>query len=244
MRKTIKVPDIRLALKSVLSSGGRISVPYKSKINEIYGEIVVYKSEKERVPIYTVAKNITEYQEYYDIDMAINVFMTEAYTSRNFGYLQERLKGKGVVFKDSDFETPNREVRKLFRNEAKIVDKDFEDMGIERVKFPTIEEAEKAAEELSKSSKDEIHENYMNFLKKYSPLGIYSNFSANYLVEYSKGKKTAYGTSASGSLFLRRDLNRMKYEFSKVHPYEFVNFEMCIKVADGDYLRWEILKDV
>ncbi len=115
---------LRDAIIKIVETGGIVEIAHKSKINEWYGSVKVYKSTYS-------GKYFVEYSrgEFKTAEEAVNVFMDLAYTSKNVGYIQKRLDNKGIDFEsDYDLEKPSKELRKLFKDEGKIVDKEYIDL--------------------------------------------------------------------------------------------------------------------
>ena len=112
--------SLRESIANVVKTGGRISVAYKTKINEWYGDLTLYHSDYRKKYV------VEHYQEFENIDAAVDLFMQKAYTSANVGYIQNRLKKKGIDFEaDYDLEKPSKALKKLFADEGKLVDSEF-----------------------------------------------------------------------------------------------------------------------
>ena len=80
-----------------MEKGGTISVPHKSKINEWYGELKISKLGKNEYVIQPY------WQKFSDIDDAVNWFMDKGLTSKNKGYIQNRLRDKGLLDDSCDY---------------------------------------------------------------------------------------------------------------------------------------------
>lgn len=88
---------MREAFKQILESGGSIEFQIKLKISDLYGSITLS-------PIHCFWKkelSLTYYIDYYgktytNIDAAIDSFIKKTLTSSNKGYIQERVKRKGI----------------------------------------------------------------------------------------------------------------------------------------------------
>jgi hypothetical protein len=115
---------LRDAVKRIVETGGIVEIAHKSKINEWYGSVKVYKSTYS-------GKYFVEHGrgEFKTVDEAVDVFMDLAYTSKNIGYIQKRLDEKGINFEDDyDLEKPSTELRKMFKDEGVIVDEEYKSL--------------------------------------------------------------------------------------------------------------------
>lgn len=113
---------MRESIKLLLNNGVSIRKSYKSKINDWYGEFELYKvydfyDKKEKYYAY--------HKDFNNIDDAIEFFMISCFTSKNKGYIQQRLDKKFDFENDYNLEKPSAELIKIFDEEGKIVDEEF-----------------------------------------------------------------------------------------------------------------------
>lgn len=113
--------NMRESIKLLLNSGVSIRKSYKSKINDWYGEFELY-----RVYDYYTKKDkyYAWHKEFTDIDEAVEFFMVTCLTSKNKGYIQQRLDKK-LNIEDYDLENPSEDLIQIFEEEGKIVDEEF-----------------------------------------------------------------------------------------------------------------------
>jgi hypothetical protein len=122
------------SIKEVLEFGFKVGFPYKSKINNWYGNISINKNHGS---FYIEPFDVT----LYDIDEAIDYFLDKAVTSKNVGYIQGRLDKKVDFEEDYDLEHPDDELKKLFDDEGKIVDDESKQFNIQIKQLPKIKDA-------------------------------------------------------------------------------------------------------
>lgn len=115
---------MRESIKLLLNNGVSIRKSFKSKISDWYSEFQLFK-------VYDEYENKEKYysghEKFDDIDKAIEHFMENCFTSKNKGYIQQRLD-KTIDFEDDDkydLENPSRELIEIFEKEGKIVDEEF-----------------------------------------------------------------------------------------------------------------------
>lgn len=118
---------MKQAIKDILKVGGSISFSLKHSIDEWFGSIKIYHVTPHWDPDAKPYYYIEPYgKSFFDIDEAVDFFINEAFTSKNVGYVQNRLRDKGVDFEmDFDLENPSEELLKLFDEEGKLVDEEF-----------------------------------------------------------------------------------------------------------------------
>lgn len=115
------------SIRRILESGGVVSYPHKTKINQWYGTIkislvVPYFDELKKPYYYIDPLNMS----IEDINEAIDVFMEHALTSKNIGLVQDRLAKKGINFEDDyDLEHPKEKEFELFKTEGELLDKEY-----------------------------------------------------------------------------------------------------------------------
>ena len=116
------------AIKQILLSGGSIGFDMKQSINDWYGTIRIYPLKSFWKPEAKLTFYVEPYyEEFENIDEAVDFFIKEAFTSKNKAYIQNRLREKIDFEKGFDFEKPTKELIKLFRDEGKLVDKEFKE---------------------------------------------------------------------------------------------------------------------
>jgi hypothetical protein len=108
------------SIRQLLLLGCKVSISYKRKINEWFSNIEIYALNG----LYYV-----DYKEYDNIEDAINIFCDTAFTSKNVGLIQRRLQDKGVDFEDYNLEYPDAELIKIFEEEGKLLDQEYETLN-------------------------------------------------------------------------------------------------------------------
>lgn len=106
------------AIIDVVELGGTVVFDYKSSIDSWFSEIKIFKIENEYI-IYP------GWKQFSDSESAINYFMDEAFTSKNFGYVQKRLIKKGILNEDDKYENPSTKMKLAFEQEGRLVDEEF-----------------------------------------------------------------------------------------------------------------------
>ncbi len=157
------------SIKNILLAGGSISLPYKTEINEWYGSLRINKLSDGG---YVVEPG---WENFSDIDDAINFFLHKGYTSNNVGYIQDRLRNKGINFdRDYNLEKPDSKLKKLFKDEAKLVDEESKLLDIKIKEIPKLEVAFNEIDELVlKLNIDNIKDILHDFENKYKRLDPY-----------------------------------------------------------------------
>lgn len=166
------------SIKKMLNNGATISVPYKNEINEWYSDIKILKSSKSTYNAHR--------KTFYDIDDAVNYFYEQAYTSKNKGYIQNRLVDKGLLDPDDEYsiEYPDKKMKKLFLDEGKLIDEEFKKLNIKLKEFPKLSDAKKEIKDVENFTNfNSLKKFIINFQKKYSMLDIYIRLSCNYQYE-------------------------------------------------------------
>ena len=118
---------MKQAIKDIIQAGGSIGFSLKHSIDEWFSTIRIYSVTPHWNPDAKTYYHIEPYpKQFYDIDEAVNFFLQEAFTSKNVGYIQNRLRDKGIDFEsDFDLENPSAEPIQLFDDEGKLVDEEF-----------------------------------------------------------------------------------------------------------------------
>jgi CMP-N-acetylneuraminic acid synthetase len=60
-----------------------------------------------------------DHTRFSDIDQAVDFFITEAFTSKNVGYIQSRLMNKNLLG-EYDLEKPTSKIKNLFQEEGNV----------------------------------------------------------------------------------------------------------------------------
>ena len=165
----MKNKNMKESIKTILLMGGSMSIPYKTEINEWYGSLRINKLSDGG---YVVEPG---WENFSDIDDAVNFFLHKGYTSNNVGYIQTRLSEKGIDFeRDYDLENPDSKLKKLFKDEAKLVYQEAKAFNIIVKEIPKIEVAFNEIEEMVlKLSIDNIKDSLLDFENKYKRLDPY-----------------------------------------------------------------------
>lgn len=201
-------------IKELLDLGMSFQVPHKGEISSWYGELKVYQYGN----FYYVG-----HTKFSDLDEAINFFLTEAFTSKNVGYVQSRLMKRNLL-DEYDLENPTSEVEKLFKDEGEIVDEEAKVWNLKPISFPkakdAIDEFEKLVETLTPEN---LKSSLSEFDKKYATLDPYIGISFRYYVE---GNEYGYRQSFDYKDFSidymdkaksREDLPQYKMKWNCVH---------------------------
>lgn len=128
-------------IKKIIELGCSISIPFKPTINSWFSELKLSKLSNTK---FILSNNI----QFNNIDDAIDYFLLEGFSSKNIGYIQDRLIKKGVFFDDYDLEYPNDKTKEMFDNEGILVDEEFKKFNITLKELPSEEEGIKEIEEL------------------------------------------------------------------------------------------------
>ena len=120
---------MKQAIKEIIQAGGSIEFSIKHSIDDWFDTIRIYSLIPHWKPNPKTTYYIEPYGEKFeDIDKAVDFFINKTFTSKNVGYIQNRLRNKGIEFeKDFDLENPNDELLRLFEEEGKLVDKEFKE---------------------------------------------------------------------------------------------------------------------
>jgi hypothetical protein len=211
------------AIKEVVSAGLRIYFPFKREISSWYGEIKLYEMNN-----FYYSCDI----KFSDLDEAVNHFCTEAFTSKNVGYIQSRLMDRKLVDDGSDLERPDKDLKKLFKDEAKKVDEEAKSLNLKPIVFPTAKEAVEEFKFLVDTlTVDNLVEKLSQYDKKYATLSPYLNLSYKYDVE---GSEYGYRSSFDYENFSKEDLEEAKTrEDLPQHKMKWNSLQISFKV-DGD----------
>lgn len=118
---------MKQAIKEIIKAGGSVGFDMKHSIDSWFGTIRIYPLRLDWEVDPKTEYFIDPYAKSFDdIDEAIDFFVNKAFTSENVGYIQNRLRDKGVDFENEfNLENPTKELRKLFKAEGKLVDEEF-----------------------------------------------------------------------------------------------------------------------
>lgn len=219
-------------IKEILNFGFEIKFPYKSKINQWFSNISIIK--------YNDHYDISPMSiKFYNIDEAVDYFLDQAITSKNKGYIQNRLNKRYDFEDDYDLEHPNDELKKIFEDEGKVVDEEFKELNITVKKFPKVKTAVKDFQEIINNFDiNTIRESILAFDRKYSMLDTYISVS---IVYEPDGIKYTHEYRHS---FYYKDLTLEKLESSKSqkrNDFKYKNLEITLKLrGDEEYHTYEI----
>lgn len=227
------LPNIKKSIEMLIDSGMTMKMSYKTKINEWYSDISISKFEEDNV--YYIAPF---YKKFSNREDAVSYFITEALSSKNKGYIQNRLRSK-IDLEKYNIEKPSNELKKLFREEGKLVDEEFKLIGVK----PYTEPSKKEAEEFMKDSDkltyvDDIRNKYIELSRKYAPLDIYVSVTALYKTKNNVGEETDYRAGFKIESLTQEELDKKK----KLHKdYKFQNIEITYKIGNGKFNRVKYL---
>jgi hypothetical protein len=213
------------SIKEVVSAGLSIQFPFKSEISSWYGEIKLYKM----------------YNFYYSCDIkfsnlddAVNHFCTEAFTSKNVGYIQSRLMNKKLVDDGSNLERPDKDLKELFKEEAKIVDEEAKSLELQPIIFPSAKEAVEEFKSLVDTlTVDNIVEKLSQYERKYATLSPYINLNYKYDVE---GSEYGYRQSFDYENFDKEDMEIAKTRVDlPQHKMKWNSLQISFKVNGDDF---------
>ena len=215
------------SIKKILNSGASIKVSYKTEISSWYSDLEIYKVDGD----YYVRPEC-----FSDIDEAINYFLDKGYSSKNVGYIQNRLSDKGYNFEeDYDLEKPDKELIKLFKEEGKLVDEEFKLMNVIVKPFPKTKDAVNEFKTIIDEYDVKIFKyKLIEFDKKYKTLNPFITISFKYI----KTNGNDYRCSIGFKDFSESICN--KYKSLEVKDYQYEHIEVCIKLDKTDYIRYEI----
>lgn len=231
-------------VKEILDFGFKLELPYKHKINSWYTNISITKTNNH----YIIHPQSIKF---YDIDEAVNYFLNEAITSKNKGYIQNRLSVKIDFEEEYDLEKPNKELKKLFKDEGELVDEEAKEFNIIVKEFPKVKDAVEDFENIInnfdtvvQNSSDlfikYIIESLSSYDKKYSMLDTYITMS---FVFKPDGTKKEYKNEYRSS-FDFEDFTLARLEVAKSNNgngYKYKNIEITLKLrGDEDYYRYEL----
>lgn len=180
--------EIKESIKNVVLSGMTIKHPYKSEISSWYSDISISS--------YNGFYSIHPFSvKFANIDDAVNYFCNQAFTSKNVGYIQSRLFDKKILNDyDHNLENPDKELKKLFIEEGKLVDEEAKALDIKLIEFPKAEDALKEFNLLIQNFNPlTIVKELRNFEEKYSVLDPFIGMSYNYQYEID-GSKHDFGS--------------------------------------------------
>ena len=106
------------AFEVIVEAGAHVEIAYKKEISHWYTEIKLYKLDKEYI---ISGGNL--YNKFDTFKEASDAFYNMCFTSKNIGLIQNRLMKK-IELDDGAFAHPSKELKKLFKEEGKILDKE------------------------------------------------------------------------------------------------------------------------
>lgn len=211
-------PNLKEAIKTVLNCGGSIKVPYKSDLSSWYGDYTIGMMDGETVIL-------PGFMKFQNQDRAIDTFLLETMTSKNIGYLHNRImKRTPDLLDEYDLKKPTKEIKKIFKDEGKLVDEEFKILNItpekQLTKKDAIDEIKVICE---KANKNTIQKELSDFLEKYAMLSLsispcalfdikashdymasfeFKYFTADRIDWYTNGGNIKTGTFKKWQLFL------------------------------------------
>ena len=215
-------------IKMLLNLGINMSVDYKSKIDEWYSKKEIYKY-KDRFIV--SSPHIT----FYNIDEAVNYFILETFSSKNKGYIQNRLFNKNLLSDEIDFEDPSQKTLELFKKEGELVDAELEKLNI-KIKLPTYQEA---LEEFKKVEKiadlDKVKTHLEKLKKDFSTLDLHVNVILKYF--YLKdGEEKINKSFIDIDKLDKNKLKKIKDAYIKSEHFKnFQRMEIDIKISDINF---------
>jgi hypothetical protein len=215
------------AIINILQKGGSISIPYKSEINEWYSELRISKLKSNEYVIQP------RWQKFSNIEDATNWFLNEGFTSKNYGYIQNRLMEKGLISDGDDLEKPNQKIKYLFEQEGKLVDLEAKEFNIQIKHLPKIEDAINHIDKMFEIiTPDNIINTLREFEKEYMPLDPYINLSR--VFEYERDGETHQFRSG-------QDYKNFNLEDISNYEYDYKYSELSIKLrGNEEYFRKEL----
>ena len=212
---------------NILQKGGSISIPHKSEINEWYGELKISKLSSGEYVIQP------RWQKFSNIEDAANWFLNEGFTSKNYGYIQNRLLEKGLISDGDDLEKPSQKLKKLFKQEGELVDLEAKEFNIQVKPLPKIEDAINRIKEMFEIlTPDNIISTLRKFEKEYMPLDPYINLSR--VFEYERDGETHQFRSS-------QDYKNFNLEDISDYECDYKYSELSIKVrGNEEYFRKEL----
>lgn len=113
------------SIKEMLEVGATIKVPFKERIDSWFGDYSIHKSNLGFSGKYYIFPTMKSFE---NAEEAIDAFCEQVFTSKNIGYIQERLREKGIDFEnDYDLERPTKELREIFAEEGNLVDEEYKE---------------------------------------------------------------------------------------------------------------------
>lgn len=228
------------SIKKIVQIDGKISVSYKKKINQWFGEIKIFKIFCEELNGYEFIVEHGGWKKFNNIDDAVEYFCYHAYTSKNFGYIQNRLMDSGKIGEDEfDLERPSDELIEIFKEEGKLVDQEAAVNGIVKPKKQelTKEIAINEIKELIPTlTIDNIPETLSVFKRKYLSLDPYISMKAVFTVlsrndEFSSGSNINHWT--------RQNIEKSKAERGHKNDLDFKTLRLTVKF-DEEYENYDI----
>lgn len=216
-------------IKKLLEADSTISVSHKTKINQWYSEIKISQhTDEEFGKVYTVNN---PYINFYNIDDAVDYFCYNAYTSKNIGYIQNRLNNKGLI-NEYDVEHPTKKLKEIFKKEGVLIDEEAKLHGITKPKsFPSKEDAIKDIENIMKDININTIGNELKlFMSKYSTIDPYISLGFVYDC-YSNGEPYEFTSGFSIPQLTLDNIERAKNQ----KDIKYKHIRITIKIDDYKY---------
>lgn len=212
----------RESIKDILQNGGSVEVPFKSNIKDWFSSMKIYSLGSN---LYIVDPY---YQKFSNVDDAVDWFISKGLTSKNVGYVQSRLSNRGI-----DFESISpKETNSIIKEEGKIVDLEFQKIGIILNPFPPQSDAIKEAKEIANGiSIDNLSKKLTDFENKYITLD--PHLSLSFVYEYdANGKINKFESNVRHESF-----NRSVYQEHLSRPdIKYKSIKISIKIGSGEYI--------
>ena len=219
--------EIKNSIKDIVSIGGTITVSYKEEIASWYTELKISQIDE----YYVIQPGWTKF---YDIDEAVNYFCSLAFTSKNIGYIQDRLDKKGFDFQRVyNVERPTSDIKEMFLNEGILVDKEAEELNIIINSFPKWKDAVKEMNILiKKTTLSNFQENMFKFNKKYSMIDPYLRLHFVY-EDSENGTRVPYSVGIEFSELTPEIIKKAKEEQGHEKNLRFSKIELTLKMKES-----------
>lgn len=224
------------SIKDVIEFGGNIKIPFKRSIDSWYSELEIAKLGNRE---YVIQPG---WQKFSNVDDAINWFLDLGRTSKNKGYIQSRLMDKGIIDDDCDLENPNAKLKKLFKEEGKIVDEEAKLLNIVVKPLPKEKDALSEIESIVKGlTIDNLKDNLLSFEEKYMSLNPYINLNFDYETESEYG----YNIGTDYKTFSNEKYKELSSYTSKsfkpaFKKFVYKNISLTIKFENSEHKFYDL----
>lgn len=229
---------MREAVKDLLQKRFSITRSYKEGISDWYQKAELYTIETP-FGLKFIHHTPTSYRGYYDIDVAVDTFLTMVLSENNVGYIQERLVVKGLISEVThDLEHPSDELKALFRVEGNLVREEFEALNIPTHAMPSEEDALFELSQITNiTNLEEFKEALVPFVRAYAPLDIYMNFSFIYGYDNDEHKfSSSIGFESFDKLNIKKYMNMTTNDGGKFEKIQFT-----VKVGrNGEHHKFDL----